>query len=67
MKILFLFIYTIIGLIVSYIDWKYYYAEEYNESPEEYEDGMVSIYYSFATFFWPVFVLKWIYAWIKSK
>ena len=50
-------IYLLCGILVTYIDWKYYLKNEYLKSLET-EDGMLIIYWLIEILCWPIFIVN---------
>ena len=60
-KIVICIIYLLCGILVTYIDWKYYLKNEYLKSLEIYgevEDGMLIIYWLIEILCWPIFIIN---------
>lgn len=59
-KIVLWIIYLLCGILITYIDWKYYLKNEYLKSLEKYEeveDGMLIIYWLIEILCWPIFII----------
>lgn len=59
-KIVIWIIYLLCGILVTYIDWKYYLKNEYLKTLKIYgeaEDGMLIIYWAIEILCWPIFII----------